>query len=284
VTENVVDDAELIDDAALGAAEERMGAIAGDRPEPHRSALAQLGTEGGRIHVRLSLAVHVADPDAKSAGEPEQAGRIALECPVRPADGISRPRRRPSEPVDHALGELGSQVAPRPQQVRGEKAVARMAIDLELRLAPRREQLVRRRRDGLGDRHAASLLVRSHDRLRACPAPGPWSSPMRMGVRDPWGATRASAGDGSGRERVAAEAILAASWRSQFATVASSRSQRPPEVPMSADHRYMFPRVREMTAEERAAQARLVRRAVSAIPAAPRARVAPLLRRDGVTG
>ena len=169
VAEHVVDDAKLVDDSALLAAEQRMRLVAGDRRERHRPAFSELGAELHRAAVGLSLAAAVADLDSEgAAGEPVEARGVPFERAVRVPDrgAVGRGGRR--EPVGDPLGERRQQEARRPEHMRGRRSLTRVPIDLELGTAPGGEDLVR-----LGRLHTASLKPRRARLVRTIPAGGP---------------------------------------------------------------------------------------------------------------
>ena len=128
---HVVDDAQLVDDAALLAPEQRMRVVTGDRRQRHRAALAQLGNKLRRVAIGIGLVAHQPHPDTEAAGgrcttdDLEQPQRLALERRVGVPDGAGRRRRPPREPVADPLGQLGPQEARRSQHARARSGASR---------------------------------------------------------------------------------------------------------------------------------------------------------------
>ena len=83
-----MDDAELVDDAAVRAAQQRMRRLERDRPQRHRPLLAQLGAELRGAAIRVALVPDIvhshteASARRSAAEDREQPRGLTLECVV----------------------------------------------------------------------------------------------------------------------------------------------------------------------------------------------------------
>ena len=93
VAEDVMDDAELVDDAAFLATEQRMRFVTRDRREHHRPVLAKLGAELRRVAIGVVLGADMSHSNTEAAGgrctadDLEQPRRLALERPIGVQNG-----------------------------------------------------------------------------------------------------------------------------------------------------------------------------------------------------